>query len=233
MSVPTPSTLAAIERLFSHLDYRTLGEIYCHADGDAFWDERRNPTQLAGLLWARALAARLGPGRSLYVGAGVAELPALLTEVLDLGREVRIASLNEAECDSLNATLASLGLGGRICFRCEDATEAATHGPFDHVSLVSVLTDPETYPTVSDLTYGRLHPLDLDLQACEEERGRLRALVSQVLGALQTPAWITTSVEEVPWLLDGAEARGLTVEADEEVIDTAVVGDPLGFLRLA
>ena len=230
---PTPETLEWIERVFSSLDYEALGAIYCH-DGDAsFWEERREEAMRAGVEWAQALSARLGSGRSLYVGAGVAELPVLLTECLDLGRDVHVASLNGPECDCLNASLATLGLSDRILFRRCDAMEVADEGGFDHLSLVSVLNDPEQYPTVSDMSYGRLHPVLMDLKSFERERSRLRDLVDHLLGVLTTPAWVTTTVEEVPWVLAVAETRGLLVEADEDVVETALVGDPLGFLRIS
>ena len=232
MTAPTPTTVELIERVFAALDYEALGPIYCHEGGAEFWEERRGHVMSAGVVWARALCARVGPGRSLYVGAGVAELPALIVECEDLGREVRIASLNEAECESLNASLDAVGLADRLVFQPLDAREAAAGGGFDHLSLVSVLTDPEHYPTVSDLGYGRLHPALVDMDAFAAERSSLRSLVDGLLAALQTPAWVTTTGEEVPWLLEAAEARGLLVEADDEVIETAVVGDPLGFLRI-
>jgi hypothetical protein len=232
MTAPTPTTVELIERVFAALDYETLGSIYCHEGGAEFWEERREHVMSAGVVWARALCARLGVGRSLYVGAGVAELPALIVECEDLGREVRIASLNEPECESLNASLATVGLADRLVFQPIDAREAAAGGGFDHLSLVSVLTDPEHYPTVSDLSYGRLHPALVDMDAFTAERASLRSLVDSLLAALQTPAWVTTTAEDAPWLLQAAEARGLLVEPDDEAIETAVVGDPLGFLRI-
>jgi hypothetical protein len=232
MTVPTPESLELVERLFASLDYRTLGGIYCHEEGDDFWDERRDDVVRAGLQWAGALGARLGSGRSLYVGAGVAELPALIVETTDLDREVHIATLNAPECDSLNQSLAALGLSDRIHFHFRDAGAVLREDAFDHLSLVSVLNDPEQYPTVSDVSYGRLHPVFLDLSLFETERKRLRTLVESLLDALQLPAWVTTTVEEVPWIMAAAEGRGLQVEADEDVIESAVVGDPIGFLRI-
>ena len=120
-----------------------------------------------------------------------------------------------------------------FAFRCCDAMEAAGDGGFDHLSLVSVLNDPEHYPTVSDMSYGRLHPVQMDLVAFEQERSRLRSLVDHLLGVLTTPAWLTTTIEEMPWVLAVAETRGLRLEADEDIVETALVGDPLCFLRIS
>ena len=128
MTAPSPATLELIERVFAALDYEALGAIYCFEEGDAFWEERREPAMIAGAEWAQALSRRLGSGRSLYVGAGVAELPALLTECQDLGRSVQIASLNAPECESLNATLEGLGLSAQVTFRVCDAREPAREG---------------------------------------------------------------------------------------------------------
>src|SRR3989475_13068347 len=76
-----PATLQTIARVFDSLDYQTLGPVYCDEGGDAFWEERRGPCQELGTTLAARLRDRLPPGgRSLYLGAGVAELPPLLME---------------------------------------------------------------------------------------------------------------------------------------------------------
>jgi len=54
-----------------------------------------------------------------------------------------------------------------------------------------------------------------------------------VFAGLSVPGVITTTVEEVAWFLSMAADRGLTIEADEEMVPTAIVGDPLGFLRVS
>ena len=61
---PSPATLELIERVFAALDYEALGAIYCYEDGAEFWEERREPTMLAGSQWALALGARILPSRS-------------------------------------------------------------------------------------------------------------------------------------------------------------------------
>jgi hypothetical protein len=50
---------------------------------------------------------------------------------------------------------------------------------------------------------------------------------------LRRPGWITTSAEEVAWFLEQAEAVGARYEADDDLLETAVVGDPVGFVRVA
>lgn len=233
MSFPSPQTTAAIERLLAALDYPALGPIYCDHGGDAFWEAHRGPVLDLGLAWAKEVATRLPPGgRSLYVGAGVAELPVLLTECLDLGRTCIATNLRSAECDSLNASLRAADLGERLQLQCGSADRVATEAAPDHLALVNVLDDPETFPSVSAVTYGRASPLDLDVDGFARERDEVRALVAVLGDALQLPAWITTTVEEAPWFLEWAAKRGVAVQADETMIETALVGDGIGFLRL-
>src|SRR5688572_15090833 len=106
-----------IENVFAVLDYPVLAEIYCHAGGEDFWRERREAVVELGCLWSQALVSRLPRGgRSLYVGAGVAELPALVVEVLDLQRRVRICNRDARQCATLNRSLARAGLGEQISF---------------------------------------------------------------------------------------------------------------------
>ena len=107
-----------------------------------------------------------------------------------------------------------------------------TVSTFDHVSLVSVLDDPETYPLVSGVTYGRIPPVLLDVAEFKQERHRVRQLVAALFDAMKPPCLVTTTTEEVAWLLHEAEARQLQVEADDETIETALVGDAIGFLRV-
>ena len=58
-------------------------------------------------------------------------------------------------------------------------------------------------------------------------------MASMVFGRLARPGCITTSAEEVSWFLELCEARDLAVDPSEDLIETAVVGDPVGFLRVA
>ena len=87
-------TARLIAETFERLDYAKLGAIYCDEGGEAFWKDRREPCRTLGIALAEVLLNRLKPGgRSLYVGAGVAEIPALFMESLDLGRHVEAHNL--------------------------------------------------------------------------------------------------------------------------------------------
>ncbi len=231
LKIPTAATVDLLTAVFDEIDYSVLEEVYCDEGGEAFWADRRQPVLELGLLWSAALGHRLPrEGRSLYVGAGVAELPAAVTEVVDLGRELRISNLRQAECDCLNRALAVVGLSDRIVFTAGAAETQLADDRFDHLSLVSVLSDPETYPNVSGVTYGRIPPAQLDVAGFERERKAVQQLVASLLAAMQTPYLVTTTAEEVPWIVDAAQARGLSVEADDKTVETALVGDPIGFL---
>ena len=232
--IPSASTCELLERLMAALDYGALGAIYCDEGGDAFWADRRAAVVEVGLTWAKELAARVPRGgRSLYVGAGVAELPVLLTEVLDLERACLATNLREAECETLNESLAAVGLGKRLRLLDCDALDVIDRGPFDHVSMVNVLDDPEEFPWVSGVTYGRASPLDLEPAAFDAERTRIRALMSALLSSLALPAVITTTAEETPWVMEAAKRAGIQVDGDDVRVETALVGDALGFLRLS
>ena len=76
-------TRRAIGDIFVRLDYGALGTIYCHEGGDEFWKAMRGLCRRLGMALATVLRRRLKPaGRSLYVGAGVAEIPLLAMETM-------------------------------------------------------------------------------------------------------------------------------------------------------
>lgn len=222
-----------LDRVLGALDWRLLGQVYCNSGGEEFWRDRRGPVVELGLCWARGLLQRVsGDGRSLYAGAGVAELPAMIAEVVVRGRGITACNLRARECDALNRGLRAAGLADRLTVVCADAAEVAAEAACDHLAAVSLFTDPETFPLCSAVGYGRLSPVQLDVVAFAEERERARALAARLWSALRMPGWITTTAEEVAWFLEQADAAGVRLDADDELVDTAVVGDPIGFLRV-
>ena len=230
---PAAATRASLERLLEALDYDALGAIYCDSGGAAFWREHRPAVAELGLRWAAEAGCRLSPGgRSLYVGAGVAELPVLLFELLELGRSCTAVNLRAAECAVLNRALAEVGLADRLQLQPVDAAAVLQPGGFDHVAVVNVLDDPETFPQVSAVTYGRAEPWRLDCDAFSAERDRIRRLAAGILEALSRPGWVCTTGEEVPWFLERASQLGVAVRVDDVAVETALVGDLLGFVRV-
>lgn len=222
-----PATLQSIARIFHSLDYRALGAIYCHEGGDAFWEERREPCQKLGIQLAEVLRDRLRPnGRSLYVGAGVAELPMLAMETIDLHRTVEAYSLRADEVALLNAACSGLPFE----FQAKDAR--AARGTFDHLWIVSVLNDPECFPELGALSSGRANPVTFDPASFTIERQAVLALAAGCLEKAARPGLVTTSVEEIPWITDWCERQGLACAVEDEDYPTAIVADPICFIRI-
>ncbi len=213
--------------MFGQLDYEVLGRVYCHEGGDAFWKAKRGPCQRLGIRLAEALMARLKPGgRSLYVGAGVAELPALAMETLELGRDALAYNLRRHEVQALNHACQSLPFQ----FRAADAGEAA--GRFDHLWIVSVLNDPERFPELSALSYGRANPAIFKPDKFVVECRIVKALIDRSLRKLRLPALVTTSTEEVVWIAEWCHRRLVPYRVERKAYPTALVGDPVCFVRI-
>lgn len=236
MKRPAPDHAAVsllARRVLDACDWRELGELYFHEDGEARWREKRPAVVALGERLARALLPRLPRrGASLWVGAGVAELPVLLAEVLLHERTVVAANLRARECELLDAALAAVAPDVPLRFVAEDARTAAAGAVFDHVGCVSVFSDPETWPVLSAIGYGRMAPVQLDVERFVAERDQARELAQALFARLARPGTITTSAEEVAWFLEQAAAAGAEIDASEDMVETAVVGDPVGFLAV-
>ena len=221
------STRAAIAQIFAQLDYQQLGPVYCYEGGDEFWQAKRKPCERLGSRIARALYDRLDPhGRSLYVGAGVAELPPLLMEALDLQREVEPYNLRRSEVTAINRACRSLP----VRFHGLDAAKAK--GPFDHLWMVSVLNDPERFPHLAPLSYGTADPVTFDPRQFEQQRRIVRSIVERVMPKLSLPGLVTTSTEEVVWIADWCHRKNIPYLVDREQFPTALVGDPVCFMKI-
>jgi hypothetical protein len=217
----------AVARIFSRLDYRKLGPIYCYEGGDTFWRRKREPCVRLGKAVAQGLLHRLPPGgRSLYVGAGVAEIPSLVVEILDLHRSVVPYNLRRAEVISLNQSCTTIPLR----FQAKDASMAS--GTYDHVWIVSVLNDPERFPHLSPLSYGRADPVSFNPARFERERRLARRIVNRCLPKLTLPGLVTTSVEEVVWIADWCHRHRVPYLVERRAYPTALVGDPICFIKI-
>jgi hypothetical protein len=213
--------------VFRRLDYAALADIYCDEGGEDFWRAMRGPCQRLGLRIASALRGRLRRGgRSLYAGAGVAEIPALMMERLDLGREVLACNLRKREVALLRRACGPAA----ACFWAMDA--AGAPGRFDHLWMVSVLNDPEEFPELSALSYGRADPTRFRSSAFESQRRKVRGLAAACLGKLSLPALVTTSIEEVVWVEEWCARRGVSCQVEKKTYPSAPVGDPVCFIRL-
>ncbi len=220
-------TKRAIAGIFDRLDYARLGSIYCDEGGDAFWKAKRGPCRKLGIKMAEVLLGRLKPkGRSLYVGAGVAELPLLVMETMELGRDVTVCNLRAKEVVLLNRACA--GLPFHIA--AQDGGKAA--GRFDHLWMVSVLNDPERFPELASLSYGRANPATFDASRFARERTIVRSLTDACLRKLKRPGLVTTSVEEIPWIEDWSRRHKVPCSVEDDDYPTALVGDPVCLIRV-
>jgi hypothetical protein len=221
------TTKQAIGQVFDRLDYKALGSLYCDEGGEAFWRAKRGLCQKLGIQFANLLLERLPRnGQSLYVGAGVAEIPVMAVETLDLQRTVQAYNLRTEEVEILSTACH----GRRFQFVYGDAAQAA--GPFDHVWIVSVLNDPERFPELSALSYGRANPVTFQSDLFVQERAQVLALADACLSKLTLPGLVTTSVEEIPWITNWCATRGVTCVVEEEDYPTAIVEDPICFVRV-
>jgi hypothetical protein len=220
-------TRAAIAKVFGHLEYRRLGTIYCYEGGSEFWRVKREPCRRFGLRVARVLLTGLIPGgRSLYVGAGVAELPPLFVEALDLQRQVFPYNLRRSEVALLNRACR----GTPVRFRARDAVTAK--GTFDHLWIVSVLNDPERFSHLATLSYGRADSVTFDPVKFQQERRIAKSIVERCMPKLRLPGLVTTSTEEVIWIADWCHRKSIPYLVDRRRYRTALVGDPVCFIRV-
>ncbi|MDF0675663.1 MAG: hypothetical protein P0120_15185 [Nitrospira sp.] len=221
------STRQAIGDVFDRLDYKRLESVYCYEGGDKFWVRKRAPCRRLGTKVAEALIEKLPPGgRSLYVGAGVTELPALLAEALDLQRQVEPYNLRRTEVAVLNRATRTLP----VQFRAQDASLAT--GLFDHLWMVSVLNDPERFPHLSPLSYGRANPVTFDPTRFQKERRLVQSIVDRCMPKLNVPGLVTTSTEEVVWIADWCHRLKIPYRVERRQYPTALVGDPICFIKV-
>ncbi|MGH7180903.1 MAG: hypothetical protein ACREJN_02880 [Nitrospiraceae bacterium] len=220
-------TRRLVTEVYGRLDYGALGPVYCYEGGEKFWQAKRDPCHRLGRRIAVVLRKKLEPGgRSLYVGAGVAELPVLIMETLELGRTVEPCNLRRAEVATLNSACHSIPL----TFHLADAGNAK--GRFDHLWIVSVLNDPERFPHLSPLSYGRGNPLTLDPLKFDKERRTVRALVARCMGKLARPGFVTTTTEEVLWIAEWCHRHRVPYRVGKQQFPTALVGDPICFIEI-
>lgn len=220
-------TLKAFRRVFDHLDYKSLEPVYCYEGGDEFWRAKRKPCERLGINLSQALLKKLPRGgRSLYVGAGVAELPVLLAEAIELQRQVEPYNLRRSEVTVLNHACRDTP----VKLRARSAAQA--RGLFDHLWIVSVLNDPERFPDLSPLSYGNANPVTFNPGRFEQQRRIVQSIVDQCMPKLGLPGLVTTSTEEVVWIADWCHRHGIPYRVERKQYPTALVGDPICFIKV-
>ena len=222
-----PATHRLVTEVYGRLDYGALGPVYCHEGGNEFWRAKRGPCDRLGSRVALVLRRKLGRGgRSLYVGAGVAELPSLIMETVEMGRTVEPYNLRRAEVAALSRACQSIPL----TFHAGDAASAKDR--FDHLWMVSVLNDPERFRHLSPLSYGRGNPLTLDPLKFGKERRIVRALVAHCMGRLAKPGLVTTTTEEVLWIAEWCHRHRVSYRVGKCYYPTGLVGDPICLIQI-
>jgi hypothetical protein len=149
-----------------------------------------------------------------------------MMETVELGRTVQAHNLRRAEVAALNRACRATPL----MFYSTDA--ANTTGRFDHLWMVSVLNDPERFPHLSPLSYGRSNPLTLDPLKFDAERRIVRALVARCMGKLARPGLVTTTTEEVIWIAEWCHRHHVPYVVEKRYYETALVGDPICFIQI-
>ncbi len=221
------ATRRVIRELFARLDYGQLGPIYCDEGGDEFWMAKRGPCLRLGMAVANVLVTRLTPGgTSLYVGAGVPEIPPIVAESLDLGRRVVACNLRRQEVRILNRACTGLS----VRFQHRDA--GSVRDRVDHLWLVSVLNDPERFPELSTLSYGQANPVTFKARKFLLQQRTVARLVDRCLSRLTVPGLVTTTVEEAVWIAEWCHRTGTPYRIEPRTFASPTVGDPICLMRI-
>lgn len=230
---------AALGALDSELDWELLGHSYCEGDGSDFFDAELRANILdTGMRFAEDIGSALENtrGRSLYLGAEIAELPLILAEHLVLGRRVEWRNIDCAQTREL--VRAIVAVGARLALELPqpstEGLEAIEPASCDHLWMVSVLTDPDSFPALHDLLYERARgPLATGRGSLVEERRRAEALVEQWLDRAAARCVLSTSDEERSLVEPLVARRGWRLEFARGGRLSAIVGDRvrIGSLR--
>ena len=227
---------AALGALDAALDWEELGRAYCHAGGEEFFPaEQRAAIADAGLQFAADLGQVLAPrGRSLYVGAGVAELAPLAFERLVLHRAVHAIGLDGPETRALNRGFAAVEAELELALLRIETTPLAQleARAFDHGWMVSVLNDPEAFPALSASLYERGTPEPGEV---ERDAARARELARELLARLAcggAGARLSTSDDELRLLAPLCAELALQLRVPERARLSPVVGDAVRLCRV-
>ncbi|MCY2960340.1 MAG: hypothetical protein NTY35_09260 [Planctomycetota bacterium] len=230
---------AVLGTIQAELDWERLGRAYCEGDGTDFFDDELRERWLdVGLQIAETLAEALNGslGRSAYIGAALAEVPTMLVESIVLGREVVWINLRGDEIDELARVmrLAAEKFGIALPMPSSAPVESLPRASFDHVWMVSVLTDPDHFPALHDELYERRGtPLATGRGELAEDRERAERLAGSVLDLAAEKALVATTDEELAIVRQLLAARGLALVTLDRGRISAIVGDNVRIGRLA
>ncbi len=221
---------AAISEVWDELDWELLGRSCCEGDGSEFFDE---PLRARILETGLSLAGDLGDvleegGSSLYLGAEIAELPVMLAERIVLGRRIEWLNVDGPAVRELSRALAAVSarLGVELPTPSVRALAELEAARFDHLWIVSVLTDPDFFPALHDALYRRAAgPLATGRGRIEDDRARAERLVDEFLDRAATTCVLTTTDEERTIVEPLVARRGWSLDFAPGGRVSAVVGD--------
>jgi len=230
---------AVLGTIQAELDWERLGRAYCEGDGTDFFDDELRERWLdVGLQIADTLAEALNgsKGRSVYIGAALAEVPTMLVESIVLGRDVVWINLPGDEIDELARVmrLAAEKFGIALPMPSFERVESLPRASFDHVWMVSVLTDPDHFPALHDELYER-HGTELATGrgSLTEDRERAKHLARSVLELAPMAAFVTTTDEELEIVRFEARSRGSALNQLDADRVSAIVGDRVRVCRVS
>lgn len=241
MSDPHGRFAEALLAVEAELDWAALERVYCHGEGAGFFAPGQiEAMRETGLLLADDLARAMGslppgaPRRSLYVGAGVAELVPLVCESVVLGREVLLVALPGTELEALARAFQGVAerLGAPLPRVTGTPLAQVPIAPASHAWIVSVLTDPDSFPALHDALYERSGEDATGRGDREQELERARGLIRSSLAHLRPPAILSTTDEELGLVSAVCAEQGLRLEVPPRARLSGVVGDPVRICRL-
>ena len=222
---------AALGALGDELDWELLGRSYCEGDGSDFFDEAFRARILeTGMRFAEDIGRALGEarGRSLYLGAEIAELPLILAEHLVLGRRVEWLNIDCAQTTELVRAIRAVS--ARVAVDLPVPRVGGLHeiepGSCDHLWMVSVLTDPDSFPALHDTLYERAGgPLATGRGSLADDRRRADELVEVLLECAAPRCVLSTSDEERSVIEPLVARRGWVLEFARGGRLSSIVGD--------
>lgn len=228
-------TLAALD---AEIDWDVIAGVVCDGESEGFFDDERREAVLdAGLKLAADVGDALGKagvyGKSLYVGAAVAELAPIMFEAIMLGRKVVWVNLPSPESEELCRAIAAVD--GELPTPRTDPWDGRAVGPVTHIWMTSVLTDPEVFPALHNELYRRQGTKEAVRGGRPKaERRAARELVDNCLLAVaRERTLLTTTAEELEVWAAAAEEFGLRLDVDRKGRLSGLVGDVVhhGWLR--
>lgn len=224
-----------LANLDGEIDWDLCALSYCNGDSAGFFSEERREAVLdAGLLLGSDIGEVLQKrpaGRSLYIGAAVAELGPMMYEAIVLERQVRWVALRSKEMFELDRAMKTID--GSLPRPRTTAWKGKEFAPCDHIWMTSVLTDPAAFPALHNELYQRQGtPQAVKGGHPKAEREIAKSLIHEALVAAAHDTLLTTTDEELQVLGPAVAAAGGTLSAAQTGRLNGLVGDVVRLCQL-